>query len=57
MLEVESAGENDFSGVAVESRPYLREILHGEDRTLQLIDPDRILRAEHQEILFGSHSG
>jgi chemotaxis-related protein WspB len=57
VLEVDSAGENDFSGVAVESRPYLREILHGEDRTLQLIDPDRILRAEHQEILFGSHSG
>ncbi|MDG2021526.1 MAG: chemotaxis protein CheW [Phycisphaerales bacterium] len=57
VLEVESPGENDFSGIAVESRPYLREILHSEDRTLQLIDPDRILRSEHQEILFGSPSG
>jgi len=57
VLEIESAGENDFSGIAVESRPYLREILHAEDRMLQMIDPDRILRAEHQEILFGSKPG
>ena len=57
VLEVDIAGENDFSGIAVESRPYLREILHAEDRTLQMIDPDRILRAEHQEILFGSKPG
>ncbi|RPG13450.1 MAG: hypothetical protein CBC32_002075 [Proteobacteria bacterium TMED72] len=57
VLDVDSPGESDFSGIAVESRPYLREILHAEDRTLQLIDPDRILRSEHQEILFGSSSG
>jgi chemotaxis-related protein WspB len=57
VLEVESAGENDFSGIAIESRPYLREILQSKDRTLQMIDPDLILRAEHQEILFGTDPG